>query len=146
MVRWPDWRFARERAPMDDPGIAMEPESGDEARVRAGFWRTLGAVASRIPFADDAAAAYYCALDSRTPVRVRALLFGALAYFVLPSDALPDLLLGIGFTDDAAVLATALNLLASHITPAHREAARAALARLREEKAEAPAGATSATR
>ncbi|MCK0208312.1 YkvA family protein [Starkeya koreensis] len=153
MVRWPDWRFVRERAPTNEPEIAIEPESGDEARVRAGFWRKLGSAASRIPFADDAAAAYYCALDSRTPVRVRALLFGALAYFVLPSDALPDLLLGIGFTDDAAVLATALNLLASHITPAHREAARAALARLREDTAGDPsagpaasAGATSAPR
>lgn len=103
----------------------------DEARVRAGFWRKLAAGASRIPFAEDAAAAYYCALDSRTPTRVRALLFGALAYFLLPADAVPDFFLGLGFTDDAAVLATALNLLAGHIGPDHRAAAHAALEQLR---------------
>jgi uncharacterized membrane protein YkvA (DUF1232 family) len=35
----------------------------------------------------------------------------------------------LGFTDDAAVLATALRLVASHITDDHRQAARAALKR-----------------
>lgn len=105
--------------------------AGNEASVRAGFWRKIASGASRIPFAEDATAAYYCALDTRTPTRVRALLFGALAYFLLPADAVPDILPVLGFTDDAAVLATALNLLASHITPAHRNAAREALERTR---------------
>ncbi|MDQ0349920.1 YkvA family protein [Ancylobacter vacuolatus] len=109
------------------PGASAE----EEARVRARFWPKLAGVLSRIPFAEDAAAAYYCALDSQTPTRVRGLLFGALAYFLLPTDAVPDLIVGLGFTDDAAVLATALNLLASHIGADHRAAARAALARLR---------------
>lgn len=103
----------------------------DEARVRARFWPKLAGALSRIPFAEDAAAAYYCALDKETPTRVRALLFGALAYFLLPTDAVPDVFLGLGFTDDAAVLATALNLLASHIGADHRAAAREAIARLR---------------
>ncbi|WP_250152512.1 YkvA family protein [Ancylobacter radicis] len=114
---------------MDDLGIdAASPE--EEARVRAGFFRKLAGVVTRVPFAEEATAAYYCALDRRTPTRVRALLFGALAYFLLPSDALPDILPALGFTDDAAVIATALNLLAGHISPAHRDAARAALDRL----------------
>ncbi|MCB4770809.1 DUF1232 domain-containing protein [Ancylobacter sp. Lp-2] len=105
-------------------------DDGNETRVRAGFWRKLARVATRIPFAADAAAAYYCALDRDTPVRVRAMLFGSLAYFLLPTDAVPDILPVLGFGDDAAVLATALNLLAAHITPAHREAARRALERI----------------
>ena len=37
----------------------------------------------------------------------------------------------IGFTDDAAVLAAALKLVADHITPDHRQAARDALDRLK---------------
>ncbi|WP_018387398.1 YkvA family protein [Ancylobacter sp. FA202] len=109
------------------PGAGAE----EEARVRARFWPKLAGALSRIPFAEDAAAAYYCALDSQTPTRVRGLLFGALAYFLLPTDAVPDIIVGLGFTDDAAVLATALNLLASHIGADHRAAARAALERLR---------------
>jgi len=115
----------------DDVNLGNEDFSADEQKVRTGFWRKFGSVASRIPFAEDAAAAYYCALDSRTPTRVKAVMFGALAYFVLPTDAVPDIFLGLGFTDDAAVMATALNMLAGHITPAHRSAAQAALARLK---------------
>lgn len=110
-------------------GLHAGPQ--DEARVRAGFWKKLTAGVSRIPFAEDAAAAYYCALDNRTPTRVRALLFGALAYFLLPVDAVPDVFPALGFTDDAAVLAATFNLLAGHIGQRHRLAARSALDRLR---------------
>ena len=56
-------------------------------------------------------------------------LLGAIAYFVLPFDFVPDMLPLLGFTDDAAVLATALRMVVTHITPEHREAARAALKR-----------------
>jgi uncharacterized membrane protein YkvA (DUF1232 family) len=59
---------------------------------------------------------------------VRLTLLGALAYFVLPFDAIPDLLAGIGFTDDATVLFATIALVRAHITPVHREAARRALA------------------
>jgi uncharacterized membrane protein YkvA (DUF1232 family) len=48
----------------------------------------------------------------------------ALAYFVLPTDMIPDFLIGVGFGDDAAVLLATINMVRSHITPAHREAAR----------------------
>ena len=72
------------------------------------FWTKLRRVLARIPFAEDLLAGYYCALDRDTPTRVRAVLLGAIAYFVLPADAVPDLFVGLGFTDDAAVLAAAL--------------------------------------
>ncbi len=81
-------------------------------------------VAGRIPFADDLAAAYYCAIDPETPTKVKLVLFTALGYFVLPVDAIPDVLTGLGFTDDATVLATALGLVGAHIREPHREAAR----------------------
>src|ERR1700722_3572025 len=73
--------------------------------------------------------AYYCAFDKQTPRHVQAALLGAIAYFILPFDIIPDMLPVLGFTDDAAVLATAMRLVASHITSDHREAARAALKR-----------------
>jgi uncharacterized membrane protein YkvA (DUF1232 family) len=101
----------------------------DEDTVRRGFWVKLKRFGAGLPFAEDLLAAYYCAFDRDTPLQVKAALFGALAYFVLPFDAIPDMLPVIGFTDDAAVLATAIRLVAAHITPAHRAAARAALAR-----------------
>ena len=103
--------------------------SRDEETVRLGFWPKAKRVAAWLPFAEDLLAAYYCAFDRDTPLQVKAALIGALAYFVLPFDVIPDMLPVIGFADDAAVLATALRMVAGHITPAHREAAKRALAR-----------------
>jgi len=110
------------------PGAADAPEedaglSGQEAHVRTAFWKKMARFAGRIPFAEDAVAAYYCALDPHTPARVRATLLAALAYFILPLDGIPDFLLGLGFSDDAAVLAAAVSMVARHITPLHRAAA-----------------------
>ena len=99
----------------------------NERIVDKGFWRKLRKVAGKIPFAEEAAAAYFCAVDPKTPSKVRAVLFAALAYFVLPFDVIPDFIAGIGFTDDAAVMAMAFGLVASHIKDSHRAAARAAL-------------------
>ena len=101
----------------------------DEARLRRAFWNKAKRVAGKLPFAEDLLAAYYCAFDQATPLQVKAALIGALAYFVLPFDAIPDMLPVIGFTDDAAVLATAIRLIAGSLKPEHRAAARAALAR-----------------
>jgi uncharacterized membrane protein YkvA (DUF1232 family) len=99
----------------------------NEAAVRQGFWPKLRRVARRLPFAEDVVAAYYCAMDPATPKRVKAVLLAALAYFVLPADLVPDLLVGIGFTDDATVIATAIALVARHLQPRHRVQAKAAL-------------------
>lgn len=96
----------------------------DERRVRSGFVRKIMKFAGKLPFADDLAAAYYAATDPATPRKTKAVLFGALAYFVIPTDALPDIIAGLGFTDDATVLATAIALVGSQIKPEHRRAAR----------------------
>ena len=111
--------------------FTSKPETFERDRdsVRKNFWRKLKRVAVKIPFAEDLLAAYYCAFDRQTPRHVQAALIGALAYFILPFDFVPDFLPILGFTDDAAVLATALRLVSTNIRPEHREAARAALQR-----------------
>lgn len=102
--------------------------ASDETRVKREFWPTLRRVARNIPFAEDAVAAYYCALDRETPMHVRAALIGALAYFVMPLDAVPDFLPLMGFADDASILAAAIAAVRLHMTDRHREAARRTLA------------------
>jgi uncharacterized membrane protein YkvA (DUF1232 family) len=94
------------------------------------FWTKLKRVVVRIAFAEDLVAAYYCALDRNTPAYVRGVLIGALAYFVLPADMIPDLLPGLGFTDDATVLAAAIAAVGRHLEPRHRAQARRTLDRL----------------
>jgi uncharacterized membrane protein YkvA (DUF1232 family) len=116
--------------------VGFEPAdrlAQDRDSVRRRFWSKLKRVAATLPFAEDLVAAYYCAFDKRTPRHVQASLLGAIAYFILPFDFVPDVLPVLGFTDDAAVLATAIRIVAGHITPEHREAARAALKRGVEE-------------
>ncbi|GAB5375624.1 MAG: YkvA family protein [Acuticoccus sp.] len=110
------------------PEPTPEETARNEKRVRQKFWHTLKRAARQIPFTHDLVAAYYCALDPAVPFRVRATLLGALAYFIAPIDVVPDLLLGVGFTDDAAVLMAAITMVASHISPHHRERAEKALA------------------
>src|SRR5881227_344790 len=101
----------------------------DRESVRRRFWIKFKQVVAKLPFAEDLLAAYYCAFDKQTPRHVQASLLGAIAYFILPFDFIPDVMPVLGFTDDAAVLATAIRMVASHITSEHREAARAALKR-----------------
>ena len=96
----------------------------DERVVRGGFWVKVKRQAAALPFAEDLLSAYYCAFDRETPLQVRAVLVGALAYFVLPFDGVPDMLPLLGFTDDAGVLAAAMKLVIDNIRPEHREAAR----------------------
>jgi uncharacterized membrane protein YkvA (DUF1232 family) len=110
----------------DPPGLA-----GKQARLRRDFWPKLKRNLARIPFAEDAIAAYFCALDPATPARSKAILLGALAYFVMPADMIPDIVLALGFIDDAAVLMAAVNAIAPNLKEHHRERARAVLARAR---------------
>lgn len=106
---------------------AIRKSLRDEERFGADFFARLKRVARRIPFAEDLLAAWICARDPATPRRVRLTLLAAIGYFVLPIDAIPDLMPFLGFTDDAAVIAAALAAVAGAITPAHREKARAVL-------------------
>lgn len=92
--------------------------------------------AGKIPFSDDVLAMWYCAKDPTTPTRVRAGIIGALAYFVLPADMVPDILIGFGFSDDAAVLTALLALVSSNIKQEHRDKANEVLS---GRKSEAPA-------
>jgi uncharacterized membrane protein YkvA (DUF1232 family) len=113
-----------------DPSRALTPVAirVNETRVRRGFLPKLKRVAARIPFASDAVAVYFAARDPATPATAKGLMLAALAYFVLPTDAIPDIFPVVGFTDDAAVLAAVIALVGSNVKAAHRQRAKAMLA------------------
>ena len=108
--------------------LGPEDQAEKEARIRARFWPTVRKALRTIPFIDEVAAAYYAMLDPATPTRARLTLVAALAYFVAPFDLVPDLILGLGFLDDASVLMAALAAVRGSIKPEHREAAKRVLA------------------
>ena len=122
------------RTPID-PSHALVPSvvRVNEQRVARGFWPKIRRVASRVPFAPQALAVWFCARDDATPVAAKGMMFAALAYFVLPTDAVPDFIAGLGYTDDAAVFAAMLAIVGRHLKPHHREAAREAVARMQSE-------------
>jgi uncharacterized membrane protein YkvA (DUF1232 family) len=121
-----DFGFDSEKA-----GLPMVLARNEET-VRTRFWPKLARVLASVPFAEEAVAAYYCAFDRQTPLKVKGILLAALAYFILPIDAIPDVLLGLGFTDDMAVLFTAISMIRTHMKPEHRDKAREALDKLRK--------------
>ena len=110
---------------MTDYSQTERDETRDEAQVRQGFWRKARQTLGQVPFTDQAVAAVYGATDSATPLRIAGVLFGALAYFILPFDTIPDFILGLGYTDDAALIVGAIALAQAHITEEHRAKARA---------------------
>lgn len=102
----------------------LVPLMGQEDMVHDKFWDKIRRTAGKIPFTDRAVAGYYAAMDPATPFRVKAILFAALAYFILPVDLIPDVIVGVGFADDATVLFTVLQSLAPYISDSHLARAR----------------------
>ena len=131
MARSPDLPPKPPPKPPLDPNRRFDRDryERDRTQVESDFWDKLRRTLGRIPFAEDALAAYYCARDPDTPLQVKAILMGALAYFIVPADMLPDVIALLGFTDDAAVLAAALRTVMPHVKERHHEQARGALKR-----------------
>lgn len=117
-----------------DPSRALVPAVVriNEVRVQKGFWPKIRRTAAHIPFARQAISIWYAARDPETPTAAKAVMLGGLAYFVMPFDAIPDVFVGLGFTDDAAVIAALIATVGAHIRQRHKDQAGAALARLRD--------------
>jgi uncharacterized membrane protein YkvA (DUF1232 family) len=105
--------------------------ASDERNLRRDFWRKLKREAANIPYLENLLVAHYCAFDRHTPLFVKGVLIGALAYFIVPNHLVPKNLPLIGYFDDAAVIGAAIKVVAFHIKPEHREAARRTLERMR---------------
>lgn len=102
--------------------LMLNPEK--ISKILSAFPDKLSATTNKIPFKTQLTAAYYAVKDPNTSIKVKATLAAALAYFILPTDFFPDLIAGIGFTDDFAVLMLVLKRLGPAITKDHYELAR----------------------
>ena len=67
---------------------------------------------------------YYLMVDKQVPLKVKLTITAALGYFILPLDAVPDLIPVVGFGDDLGVLIFALSQINTYITPEIRAKAR----------------------
>lgn len=110
-----------------EPPFNVSKAARDETLVRRRFWDKLRANVKRLPFLEHALAAWYCAIDPATPATAKAVLMGALAYFIMPADLVPDWFLAVGFADDAAAIMAALQAVRANLRPEHYDRARATL-------------------
>ena len=92
----------------------------NESTVREGFAAKAKRYLKQLPLARETVAMYFCMLDARTPLWVKATVAAALAYFILPADAIPDFIPLAGLGDDAGVLTAALTAVTAHVTAEHR--------------------------
>ena len=89
------------------------------------FWKKVQKFALKAgrEVLDKALTMYYCLQDSDTPAKAKAVIIGALAYFIWPLDAIPDMIIPSGYADDLGVLAAALVVVSAHVKQEHRDAA-----------------------
>ncbi|WP_152046991.1 YkvA family protein [Aureimonas psammosilenae] len=118
------------------PASPREQEK-QEAQVRSSFLQSVRRALRHVPFMEDVVASYHCALDPQTPAASKGILLAALAYFVMPIDIVPDFIVGLGFTDDVAVLLAAFKAVQNNIRPEHYDKARETLGEM-EKRPTAP--------
>lgn len=109
--------------------MANETESA-EAYSEEGFWSKVKdyAISAGADVIEKALILYYTMQDENTPAWAKTTIIAALGYFILPMDAIPDVIVGVGYTDDLGALALALATVAAHITQESRQAAKKKMA------------------
>ncbi|MBV7409279.1 YkvA family protein [Maritimibacter sp. DP1N21-5] len=109
-----------------------------ERMVREGFLAKMLRFGKKLPFAREAVASFHAMQDPKVPLGVRIAVVAPLAYFVIPTDMIPDFLLGLGFTDDALVFWAAWRSFRKHVTPVHYAKADEALGKTQGAPEDAP--------
>ena len=84
------------------------------------FWDKVARFAKRAgrEVIEKALWLHFAAQDEKTPLWAKTTMYGALAYFIMPVDMVPDLIPGAGFADDLGAIAAAVTTVAAYITPA----------------------------
>jgi uncharacterized membrane protein YkvA (DUF1232 family) len=67
---------------------------------------------------------FYVLQKPEVPKKVKAVIIGALGYFIVPLDLIPDIAAGLGYTDDLGVLVSALVTASMYIDDEIKEQAR----------------------
>lgn len=112
---------------LEDPNY-LERYQGKYSEKK--LWKKISSVAKRAgtKVLYPVLILYYVLMDKNTPLTHKAIILGALGYFILPIDLLPDGIPYIGYTDDFTALMTCIKAVNDCITPVIRQKAEQALA------------------
>lgn len=105
------------RRPSQPPQTAEQIRVYENQYSNTRFWTKVSNVAQRAGYEllEKALWLHYAAQKPGTPAWARATAYGALGYFILPFDAIPDWLFGMGLTDDLGALTLAVVTLSQYI-------------------------------
>ncbi|MGL6123638.1 MAG: YkvA family protein, partial [Shewanella sp.] len=89
----------------------------EEQFTDSGFWNKIKLFSRQAgrEVIERALWLYYAAQQPNTPKWAKSVIYGALAYFILPLDAIPDFTPLVGFSDDLGALAAALTMVTLYI-------------------------------
>lgn len=104
--------YIHEAIDEDDLGNILSGADAKSSRIR----KALGAMAWKARAMIRLLRAYASGSYRDVPWKTVAALAGAIVYFVSPADAIPDMIPGIGYADDAVVIATVASAFAFDIT------------------------------
>ncbi|HCF51126.1 MAG TPA: DUF1232 domain-containing protein [Syntrophomonas sp.] len=107
----------------DDREFEQHAGESQEDYVNRGFFKKAKKFAAKVPLISDAVAMYNTLKDNKTPIWAKATITAALAYFIMPADAIPDIIAAVGFVDDAGTIAAAMAAISSVMTDEHRKQA-----------------------
>ena len=106
----------------------IEPYKNEYSREFSedGFWKKLAkyALAAGKDVVEKALLLYYAFQNADTPTWAKGVIVGALGYFIMPVDAIPDIIPVVGYADDLGVLVAAIATVAAYITPEVHEQAK----------------------
>jgi uncharacterized membrane protein YkvA (DUF1232 family) len=105
-----------------EEGYYKEPKTVDEFNkdknyIEENLWEKVEKTGKKISFAKDILALFSYMTDSNVPWYRKSIVVGALLYFILPIDAVPDLLPLVGYLDDLGVIAAVIKFMGSEIIP-----------------------------
>ncbi|MFC4322572.1 YkvA family protein [Litchfieldia salsa] len=102
---------------MEQEKLEKEMESASKHFSEDKFWGKLKKFAKKAGASVVYAVLllYYTLQKPEVPKKTKAIIIGALGYFILPLDLIPDLMVGVGYTDDLGALGLALFQVAIYI-------------------------------
>ena len=102
---------------LDDIFDSPEKVEEGEEYVEQGLWTKVEKVGKKISFARDVMALYKYMTSSYISWHRKAIVVGALVYFIAPIDTIPDIAPLIGYLDDLGVITAVLKYLGSELIP-----------------------------
>ena len=120
-----------------DQEVVLAVKGKDAQWSKKKFWQKLLHYSKKAgkEVLEKALLLYYVAQSDHVPKSVKALIFGALGYFMSTLDGIPDITPMIGFVDDLGIMAAVLALVASKINPDIQQKVDEKLARFFENEA-----------